>query len=95
MKEYWSSLSFGRKVRLIITLLLVICVITFAARNWRSTEVIFVFFRLELPLTLIILLSGAVGFATASLFDYRKFKVRDAEIKRLNEELARKTETVN
>ena len=88
MKEYWNNLSTGKKIRLIITMVLVICAIIFAARNWRDTEVIMVFFRMKMPLTLIIVLSGAIGFATASLFDYRKFRKRDAEIKRLNEKLS-------
>lgn len=87
MKEYWSNLTTGKKAKLIGIVLLVIIALIFVVRNWQPTEVIFVFFRMHIPLTLIIVISGAIGFAFASLFDYRKFKVRDNEIKKLSEQL--------
>lgn len=86
MKEYWNNLSTAKKIRLIVTALLVICALTFALQNWTETEVRLVFFRISMPLTLVILFSGIIGFAFASIFDYRKFKKRDAEIKKLNDE---------
>jgi len=94
MKEYWSNLSGGRKVRLIIIILVGICAVIFAARNWKDTEVILVFLKIQMPLTLVIVLSSAIGFAIASLFDYRKFKTRDQEIARLKKEIEQKKETV-
>lgn len=92
MKEYWNNLSLSRKIRLIITILVGICAVIFAARNWKDTEVILVFLKIQMPLTLVIVLSSAIGFAIASLFDYRKFKVRDQEIIRLKKELEQKKE---
>lgn len=92
MKEYWNDLSLSRKIRLIFTILIGICAIIFAARNWKDTEVILVFLKIQMPLTLVIVLSSAIGFAIASLFDYRKFKVRDQEIIRLKKELEQKKE---
>lgn len=92
MKEYWQNLSTGRKIKLIVTIALSLCAIIFAARNWRETEVILVFLKVRMPLTLVIVLSAAIGFAIASLFDYRKFKARDAEIKRLNNKLLEQAE---
>lgn len=88
MKEYWQDLSTGKKVKLVMTILLVIIALTFVVRNWQPTEVIFVFFRMHIPLTLIILISGAIGFAMASLFDYKKFRAHKEEIKALNTKLS-------
>jgi len=87
MKDYWNNLTLSRKIRLIITVVLGLCAIIFAARNWRETEVILVFFKIRMPLTLVILLSAVAGFAVASLFDYRKFKMRDTEIVKLKKQL--------
>lgn len=92
MKEYWQNLSTGRKIKLIVTIVVSLCAIIFAARNWRETEVILVFLKVKMPLTLVIVISAAIGFAIASLFDYRKFKARDAEIKRLNNKLLEQSE---
>lgn len=93
MKEYWQNLSTGRKVKLILTIVLSLCAIIFAARNWRETEVILVFFKVRMPLTLVIVISAVIGFAIASLFDYKKFKARDIEIKRLNNKLLEQIES--
>lgn len=87
MKEYWQNLTAAKKTRLVLTIVLSLCAIIFAARNWRETEVILVFLKVRMPLTLVIVLSAVIGFAIASLFDYRKFKARDLEIKRLNNKL--------
>lgn len=87
MKEYWQDLSTGKKMRMILTIILSLSAIIFAARNWRETEVILVFLKVKMPLTLVIVISAGIGFALASLFDYRKFKARDVEIKRLNNKL--------
>lgn len=87
MKEYWNSLSTMKKIRLIGAILLGLFVIVFAIRNWRDTEVVFLFSQTKMPLTIIMVLSGAAGFALASLFDYKKFKKRDKEIKRLTDKV--------
>lgn len=87
MKEYWNNLSTGKKIRLIINVLLGLFAMIFAIRNWQSTEVILVFIKMKLPLTLIILLCLAIGFGLASLFDYKKFKKRDKEISQLKERI--------
>lgn len=80
MKDYWKSLSTGRKIRLVANIVLGILALIFAIRNWQSTEVILVFIKMKLPLTLIILVCLAIGFGLASLFDYKKFKKKDQEI---------------
>ena len=93
MKEYWQDQPLSKKIRIIFIVLLVIIALIFVVRNWQPVEVIFVFFRMHIPLTLIILISGIIGFAIGSLFDYKKFKQRDIEIKRLTQKLNEKEET--
>ena len=41
----------------------------------------------RIPITLLIVLSLAGGFGLATLFDYRKFKKKDKEIKSLKAQL--------
>lgn len=88
MKEYWNELNTNGKIKLIFKVLLAIMALIFAIRNWESTPVILVFFKMNLPLTIIILLSLAIGFALASLFDYRKFKEKNKEIGELKSKIS-------
>ncbi len=83
MKEYWNDLSSSQKTKLIFKLILGLFALIFAIRNWQNTEVVLVFFKMQLPLTIIIVLCVAVGFALASLFDYKKFRVKNKEIEEL------------
>lgn len=83
MKEYWNNLSSSQKTKLILKLVLGLLAFIFAVRNWQMTQVVLVFFKMQLPLTLIIILCVAIGFALASLFDYKKFRLKDKEIKEL------------
>ncbi len=87
MKEYWNDLTNGQKTKLILKIVLVILALIFAIRNWQSVNVHFVFFSSQIPITLIIVLSGAIGFGMASIFDYRKFKVKNKEITELKTKL--------
>lgn len=87
MKEYWNDLSSSQKTKLIIKILLGILVLIFAIRNWQSTPVVLVFFKMNLPLTIIIVLCIAIGFAAASVFDYRKFKAKNKEISELKSKI--------
>lgn len=92
MKENWQNLPLSKKIRIIFIVLVSIIALIFVIRNWQPVEIIFVFFRLHVPLTLIIIISGLIGFAIGSLFDYKKFKQRDNEIKRLTQKLNEKEE---
>lgn len=83
MKEYWNDLNSGQKTKLILKITLGILALIFAIRNWQSTSVVLVFFKMNLPLTVIIVLCLAIGFALASIFDYRKFKAKNKEISEL------------
>lgn len=87
MKEYWSNLTTGQKIKYIISLIIVIFVVIFAVQNWARTEVNFVFFSINVPKTLLILISLVGGYGLSTLFDYRKFKKKDKEIKSLKNQL--------
>jgi uncharacterized integral membrane protein len=87
MIEYWKDLSGGQKTKLVLKIVLGIFAFIFVLRNWQSVEVIPVFFKVQMPLTLVILFSIIVGFALASIFDYKKFKVKNEEIKSLKAKL--------
>jgi uncharacterized integral membrane protein len=87
MKEYWNDLTSGQKTKLILKILLGILAFIFAIRNWQSTPVVLLFFEMNLPLTIIIALCLAIGFAVASVFDYRKFKAKNKEISLLKSKI--------
>jgi uncharacterized integral membrane protein len=55
----------------------------FIVRNWQSIEVNLVFFKLSLPLTLVILLSAGLGAFIASFWFIKKINDKNTEIKRL------------
>lgn len=95
MKEYWSGLTSSQKTKLILKVVIGLFALIFAIRNWQSVQVILVFFKMELPLTLIIVLCIAVGFVTSSLFDHRKFKLKNKEIAELKAKLAAQKELMN
>lgn len=93
MKEYWHDLSQTKKIKLILTILLSLSIIIFAFRNWNETEVILVFVKVRMPLTIVILFSAVIGFLISVLFGYKKNKLREAEIKRLNDKILQDIET--
>jgi uncharacterized integral membrane protein len=83
MKEYWNDLSSAQKTKLVLKIILGLLAVIFAVRNWEMTEVVLVFFKMKLPLTIIIILCVFIGFALASIFDYRKFRLKNKEIDEL------------
>lgn len=87
MKDYWDSLTVMGKTKLILAILIGIFTFVFAIQNWRRVEVKHIIGSSYMPLTIIILLSIGAGFLMATIFDYRKFKKKDAEIKQLKEKL--------
>ena len=88
MGEYWESLSGLKKIKLIATIVLSIFVITFAIVNWQEIEVEFIFFRLKISVTLLIIICLAVGYLISSLFDYKYYNQKQKELLALQSELA-------
>ena len=87
MKEYWNELKRAQKIKYIISAIAGILVILFAILNWKSTDVHLLITKVRIPKTLLIVMSLAGGFGLATLFDYRKFKKKDKEIKALKEQV--------
>lgn len=88
MKEYWNELTRAQKTKYIISAVAGVLVILFAILNWKSTDVHLLITKVRIPKTLLIIMSLAGGFGLATLFDYRKFKKKDKEIKALREQVA-------
>jgi len=88
MKEYWGNLTTGQKAKYIGFGILGILVLLFAIFNWQSTELHFVFLKINIPLTLLILICMLGGYAFSALMDYKKFRVKDKEIEALKKEIA-------
>jgi uncharacterized integral membrane protein len=87
MSEYWESLSGFKKVKLIATIILSIFVITFAIVNWQEIEVEFIFFRLKMYVTLLIIICLSLGYLIASLFEYKYYNQKQKEVLALQAEL--------
>ncbi len=84
MKEVWMLLTPWKKFKLIMSLLLIAYVVIFAIINWQFQSLNFIFFKLEIPMTLLVFVCLGVGYLFSTLFDYKKFKAKDAEIERLS-----------
>ena len=83
MKEYWESLSIGKKIKLVVTLILCLLVIIFAFQNWEYGELKLVFVNVQIPITLLISISLFIGYTAALLINYKKLNTKEKEIKEL------------
>ena len=79
-----------QKVKYIISAIAGFLVLIFAIVNWKSINVNLLVTTVRIPVTLLIILSLAGGFGLATLFDYRKFKKKNKEIKSLKSQLTMK-----
>jgi len=87
MKEWWDGLSGRQKIKYIVSAVSGLLVLIFAIVNWKSIPVNLLITKVQIPITLLIVLSLAGGFGLATLFDYRKFRKKDKEIKSLKSQL--------
>ena len=87
MKEFWDGLTRAQKIKYIVSGIAVILGLIFAIMNWTSVEIHFILTRVNMPITLLIVLSMAAGYGLATLFDYKKFKGKNKEIKSLKSQL--------
>ena len=88
MGEYWESLSGLKKVKLVATIILSVFVITFAIVNWQEIEVEFIFFRLKMYVTLLIVVCLLLGYLISSLFEYKYYNEKQKEVLALQAELS-------
>jgi uncharacterized integral membrane protein len=87
MQELWSKLSLAGKLRFVLTLIVGIIGVVFATLNWTEQEVHLIFAVKKVPLSLLIVISIASGYAICSLIKARVIRGKDDEIKRLKEKL--------
>lgn len=90
MKEWWDGLSSSQKFKYIASAIAGLLVLIFAIVNWKTVPVSLLITTVRIPITLLIVLSLAGGFGLATLFDYRKFRKKDSEIKSLKSQLTLK-----
>lgn len=90
MKEFWSELTTAQKTKYIISGIAAILGLIFAIMNWNSVNVHLVFTSISIPITVLIVLSMAAGYGLATLFDYKKFRGKDKEIKSLKSQISSK-----
>ncbi len=88
MKEFWLLLSPWKKFKLVMTILLTLFIIIFAIINWQETEVNFIFFKIEISVTLLMIVCLVLGYLSSSIFDYRKYKTKEREIIKLKDKIS-------
>ncbi len=87
MKEYWDSLTTGKKAKLIFTFLLCVLVLVFAFQNWEAGQLRLVFYTIEIPITLLILISIFIGYSLGLIYMQKKVMNKEKEIKELKSKL--------
>lgn len=81
MSDFWEQKSPKQKVRFIMGLILTILIVVFAIANWNKADINFIFFKLRLPITLLILFSMIFGYLISSFTEgsYKKKKIKEEE----------------
>lgn len=87
MKEYWESLTVGKRIKLIVTLILCLLVVIFCVQNWKAGELRIFNFEINIPITLLIFISMFIGYTIATLSHVKKSVLKDKEIKELKSKL--------
>lgn len=88
MKEYWKKLSFGEKAKLIFFGVVGLLVLIFALLNWEVYKLDLIFGEVEVPITILIVVSMFGGYAYARIYGSLKSRKKDKEISYLKGELA-------
>lgn len=88
MKEYWNKLSFVQKANHIFWAVIGLLILIFALLNWQLIELNLIFGKLEIPVTILILVSMFGGYGYAKIFGFIKSRKKDKEISYLKGEVA-------
>ena len=88
MKDYWKKLSFGEKAKLIFFAICGLLILIFALLNWKVYNLNLIFGKVEVPVTILILVSMFGGYAYARIYSWIKARQQDKEISYLKGELA-------
>ena len=83
----WGKMSLKDKVKFTSSIICVILFIAFAALNWNSHEIHFIFLKSKIPLTVVIFLSVVVGYLISFLISYKKLMKKNFEIEMLKEKI--------
>lgn len=73
----------------VLGLIATIFILLFAIVNWQEVKVNLIFFEFKTYVTLLILLCGVLGYASSTVWNYRKTQRKDQEIERLQNEINR------
>ena len=87
MKNYWKSLSYVEKIRLVVSVLTGLFIFLFIVLNWNEQEIDFIFLKSRMPLSIAIILSIAAGYLLALLMSYRRGVKKEIEYKILKEKV--------
>lgn len=88
MKEYWKKLTLGEKIKLIFYALVGLLILIFALLNWKVFNLNLIFGKVDVPVTILILISMFGGYAYAKVYSWMKSRNQDKEISYLKGELA-------
>lgn len=88
MKDYWNKLSFLEKVKLIFFGIVGLLIFIFALLNWKDYSLNLIFDKIDVPVTILILISMFGGYAYARIYGWVKSRQQDKEISYLKGELA-------
>lgn len=87
MLEYWKDYTLLQKIKIISKIVVLLLVIVFCVQNWQTTELSLITWKVPISLTFLMFVCLIIGFVAASLFDQRKFREKNTEIKALKEAL--------
>lgn len=86
MFEFWGKLTRTEKVKYVSSRLGLVMIVLFCVFNWKTEEVHFIFFRLPIPQTLLILIAFGLGILVSFMSNYKVNSNKDHEIKMLREQ---------
>ena len=88
MKDYWEKLSLVQKIKHIFWGVVGLLILIFALLNWDVYQLNLIFGEVEVPVTILILISMFGGYGYAKIFGFIKSRQKDKEISYLKGEIA-------
>ena len=86
-REFWNSLNFWKRVKLVFILILSVLVLIFAFQNWVLGELRLVFISVNIPVTLLIAITFFIGYSLALISNFKKVDEKEKEIRKLKVKL--------
>lgn len=80
MSDYWERMSTWQKTKAIISVVVLVFIVIFSIINWESRQINFVFGRVNVPLTLIIVICLLVGYSLSSFNEYKYYNRKVKEV---------------